>query len=962
MAGNGDNAGKDSILNLLGLAPSTVDNYDTISNRQLSTALQKSAAAKSGSSGGSGRTSGSSSGSGTKSGYSTSQLLQIANEFAGMEETNPLYNYYQQVLTEEGMLDDGAGTSAGKALGGGLAKFAAGWGINSVGAADLAKSMGSDYAKDTVAGQIADWVRGLAGDSAFAKKYPAVANAVSGGIDNAMQAFVETYADKAIDATLLGDAEAAQTLFNKDTFLTALESGLSGGASGALGGAVGTGLAKMNGGDASWAGQVDYYDKLDNAEKALNEIIRQNQRAQEPMMADQEAAETDVPVTPEAGLPSQSPSGDSSPEGRAENVEVESLPLISGEVALQSNDGEGRTAQANAGNRSSNPAVRQFAQAADAEKLTGKTILLFSPGDGNAANRAAFEEAYGVQLPDTTSGTRRMLREIAAQQVVENAGERVESPLSHAVRDSSPEGRALGRLAQSEQNAGSSMEQKRVGLAAEGSGSGTANLSPAQSADGGAAGSSPNRGAENRGILTENDAENAPMRETYGLAEPMSAGAKQREVKQQLERWGVPGDESNAKISQEISRKMPNDVPPEAYAAAANTLYRLGQMEDVTSFADALRLAGSETATALNVNTVLASETGRNALETAYVYGKDTVVRNAGYGGRMTEKSTSGRGETLYWGTMRSDSDVGSQIIALNARATGTDAILKNVLQNEAGRPDSRVRAYLDSATGRIFFGDSANDVFGTVLHEDYHWYNTLDSEGAQAVQQHALEYLARMDGYESVDELIRSKVDDYAAQGLTYEQAAEELVADAWRGIFSTEEDFKRWVEFQRGQAEKNADKAGTVKKVMTRVKEMLSGIISRAKEVLAIDPENRAAMKAKRLAEAERKILQDEYFAHAEKAMDNLRAAKAGDSKNAAALKTEDAAEKQDVRYARPDRVHEDRRGRHEQGAGPCGNHRGRDLGQRDLPEYRTLAAVPGIPRIDLHREQERTGKGRA
>ena len=167
-------------------------------------------------------------------------------------------------------------------------------------------------------------------------------------------------------------------------------------------------------------------------------------------------------------------------------------------------------------------------------------------------------------------------------------------------------------------------------------------------------------------------------------------------------------------------------------------------------------------------------------------------------------------------------------------------------------------------------------------------------------MQQHALEYLARMDGYESVDELIRSKVDDYAAQGLTYEQAAEELVADAWSGIFSTEADFKRWVEFQRGQAEKNAGEAGTVKKVMTRIREMLSGILNRAKEVLAIDPENRAALKAKRLAEAERKILQDEYFAHAETAMDNLRAAKAGDSKNAAALKTEDAAEKLDVRYA--------------------------------------------------------------
>ncbi len=137
------------------------------------------------------------------------------------------------------------GESAGKALGGGLAKFGAGWAINSVGAADLAKTMGSDYAKDTLAGQIADWVQGLAGSSELAKRYPAVAAAISGGIDNSMQAFAETYADMAIDAAL-GDSEAAKNLFSKDTFLTALESGLSGGASGALGGAVGSGLHGMS--------------------------------------------------------------------------------------------------------------------------------------------------------------------------------------------------------------------------------------------------------------------------------------------------------------------------------------------------------------------------------------------------------------------------------------------------------------------------------------------------------------------------------------------------------------------------------------------------------------------------------------------------------------------------------------------------------------------------------------------
>ena len=125
------------------------------------------------------------------------------------------------------------------------AKFGAGWAINSVGAADLAKTMGSDYAKDTLAGQIADWVQGLAGSSELAQRYPAVAAAISGGIDNSMQAFAETYADMAIDAAL-GDSEAAKNLFTKDTFLTALESGLSGGASGALGGAVGTGLHSMS--------------------------------------------------------------------------------------------------------------------------------------------------------------------------------------------------------------------------------------------------------------------------------------------------------------------------------------------------------------------------------------------------------------------------------------------------------------------------------------------------------------------------------------------------------------------------------------------------------------------------------------------------------------------------------------------------------------------------------------------
>lgn len=173
------------------------------------------------------------------------------------------------------------GESPEKALVKSGLKFGAGWAINSVGVADLAKTMGSDYAKDTLAGKLADAVRGLVGSAELTQKYPAIANAISGGADNAMQAFVETYADKAID-TVMGDQEAAKTLFNKDTFLTALESGLSGGASGALGGAVGTGLSRMNAGDSSLRGNVERYAAQDEYEQALKDYQRREELAREP--------------------------------------------------------------------------------------------------------------------------------------------------------------------------------------------------------------------------------------------------------------------------------------------------------------------------------------------------------------------------------------------------------------------------------------------------------------------------------------------------------------------------------------------------------------------------------------------------------------------------------------------------------------------------------------------------------
>ena len=737
------------------------------------------------------------------------------------------------------------GESAGKALGGGLAKFGAGWAINSVGAADLAKTMGSDYAKDTMAGQIADWVQGLAGSSELAQRYPAVAAAISGGIDNSMQAFAETYADMAIDAAL-GDSEAAKNLFSKDTFLTALESGLSGGASGALGGAVGSGLHSMS---EALDREAERYDRTDRMKRAAAQQKEWEARAAEPSQPTSPAAtenisgqEENLSPFPSADAARERNSTESMQRADAPQAQTEGVNSSVNEAAAQSE----------------NPAVRQFAEVAASDSLTGRTIGLFTPNAENRENRAAFEQAYGVTLPDTAGATRRMLREIAAQQ------------------------KAKSEAVPVVQSAELPSEAASVPQTVQDAPAETADVVPEMAA--------PDNVREAAAAATEAAGyENAPLRETLGLRPEAPKTQREAEVQRALEGWRVTD-----KAAETISKNMPDRVDADRYAAAASPLYRLGR-SGADTFEQALELAGSMSGTAADINYILSTDAGRTALEIAYTQGKGERMLYAEkmteLGGALGSESTSGRGEVYAKGTMRQESDPASQIISLNAAATGTDAVLRDVLQN-----DRSVRAYVDTETARIFFGDGAQDIFGTVLHEDYHWYNALDAEGARTLQEHALEYLAKSSGYESLDEMIRAKLRDYSAQSLTYEQAAEELVADAWRGIFDSEESFKRWVTFQRGQAEKNAGKSGAIHKVMEQVRQMLDGLISRAKEVLTINPDNRAALKAKRLAEAEKRTLQDEYFAHAEKAMDNLRAAK----ENAAALKTESAAEGRGVRYS--------------------------------------------------------------
>ena len=826
------------------------------------------------------------------------------------------------------------GESAGKTLAGGLAKFGAGWAINSVGAADLARTMGSDYAKDTLAGKLADVVRSVADNGVLAQQYPTVANAVSGGIDNAMQAFVETYADKAIDAAL-GDEQAAQELFNRDTFLTALESGLTGGASGALGGAVGTQLGKMRaaletegqtgqrngpspsaqGADSSPEGRV-LGGELPQS-PAGDSSLREGALGTAAQKAEQTAVNDDPAVHTPAQNASIEEYKQSVGPGLAEYVDrVRAGEDLEPYTVTETSD-----------------RMRDAMQQLTGLDKVGKVTMM----DANAVKHITNRHAGGDGSAD---GTMKNSADVARAAYVLNhfdnaylatrkadgyyTGNRKKAPIvifekkidgSHIVVEAVCDTKKSRNFIVSEYLSSVGVPEKEIAKALQPSMDAVADprdtsgtLSAVTSADttvSQRAGDVNGKSVENTGETVETpavshsldssrgggafaqQAEPAALRETAGL-EVRSEGAQKSSVQRELLRWKV-----SEGAAQTLSRNMPTGIADESrYAAAASSLYRLGQMEDVTTFDKAMELAKGMNGLAVNTDYVLAQPGGEAALKIAWLQGKGEAeagaVQTGTPGGALSAKSVSGSGRVLYKGTMRTADEVATKLIELNARATDTDAVLKAVLEG-----DERVKAYVDTAAGQIFFADSAGDVFGTVLHEDWHWYNALDTEGAKAVQQHVLEYLAKSEGFENIDELIRNKLSDYAQQGLTYGEAAEEMVADAWRGIFDSEESFKRWVEFQRGQAEKNAGRAGTIRKVMNAVKDLLSDIVSRAKEVLAKHPENRAALKAQRLAEAEKRALQDEYFAHAEKAMDNLRAAK----ENAAALKSEGAA--QGVRF---------------------------------------------------------------
>lgn len=912
------------------------------------------------------------------------------------------------------------GESAGKALGGGLAKFGAGWAINSVGAADLAKTMGSDYAKDTLAGQIADWVQGLAGSSELAQRYPAVAAAISGGIDNSMQAFAETYADMAIDAAL-GDSEAAKNLFSKDTFLTALESGLSGGASGALGGAVGSGLHSMSEAldratEPSQAAAPAAAENISGREGNLSPLPSAD-AAQERSSPDRGAflKGNSTESVQRAAEPSQSASPTAPPEGRATGVsgssELDAGSAVGREMTGLATEASGIVNETAVND---DPAVHTAAQKAGIEEYknsvdpglaeyvdrvrAGEKLEPYVVAETGDRMRSAMMELTGLEkvgdrtLMDSNAvqhitnrhaggdssadGTMRESADVARAAYVLNnfdnaylAKERAKgykdsrskrAPIvvfekkidgSHIVVEAVCDTKKNYNYIVSEYLSKNGVDKKEMvkalrspvnavaspGVHVRNVVAGSPTVTEAQQAPMDAA-SDPRHTSETfsahssataEELQSSMDAASDPRDTPETLADlpsaktniaPEGGAVNGRSYAEEtltadesaLDSSGWASGEQKAAAAQlaragrvstqgvqTIVDNMPGGIGAGVYTQAAKALYRMG-VNEVGSFAEALKLTGPEGSMGGAVRQVLAlGKQGENALKLAYLQGKgEAEVYNAHKAGELGSGKGAVRPDagTVYRGdkAVSGDKSADEAFLKLTAQSTGT--AIHRMMQGL----ENNAKGYIKAAAGEMFFaGDAGSE---TVMHETFHALNQWSAETGQAVMDKLLNYLVQRNGAESTEKLIQSYLNKYAEAGqqLTYNQALEEITADAMETVFGTEESFRDFVRQQAAEARMNAEAKGTIDKVMGKIQSFLESVLKDVKRFLKAEPTNAAAKAAKSLTEEQLRDLRALYFEHqmtaGEKYREAIHEAKQG-SKNAAASETKDAAVKYSI-----------------------------------------------------------------
>lgn len=791
------------------------------------------------------------------------------------------------------------GTSAGQAVGVGLAKFGAGWAINSVGVADMARSMGVDYARDTVAGKLADLVRSSKLVSGLGNSQLA-ANTISGGVDNAVQAFVETYADKIIDATLGGDQQTADELLQSDTFWQALQSGLTGGASGALGGAVGTGLGAMSrtldaraGMETAAPVQVDTESRAADAAAAQRAL---EARAMEPGEAARQQAD-------QAAAMQQTGNTDAAET----TARKDAAPAV----------------------RSENPAVQQLAAAMEADALTGKTINLFTPNAANEANRAAFAEEYGMELPATASETRKARRTLAQQQTAGQAVQQAaEAPDTN-----------VGNKAARAENPAADPGQSAVEKAGETVESGQG-YSVSMSND-----TMTVRFADGTEAVRTVDPENPRTmlfdpEQLHRQAQAESRAEVQQEAPAQQQSPAEYADvelradpaaletdswtrgeqvqtaqelaqhyRMSTQAVQTVVNNMPAGIGAEIYAPAAASLYRLGVNGEGASFAEALQMTGKGSALSGRVQQVLAlGNAGRTALALAYTQGKGEAehykeMKAAELGKQPGKAALRDDAGTYYKadGSVSKGARADDALIELSAKASGV--AVQRVVQGLA----NNAKGLIQSAAGKVFYSSEADAA--TVMHETLHELNRWDNAGGQELIDTFEHYLVQQNGMDSVQELVQSYLDRYerAGQQLTYNQAMEEITADAMRSIFGTEEDFRNYVRQQAAEARMNAQVQKRSNRVMQKIETLLQKVLTDIKTLLGAEPDNAAAKAAQTLTETQLKDLRQIYFNHQADAGANYRAAleaNGGMEKAAAA----DAAAAEDVRYSIDERFEDE------------------------------------------------------
>ena len=825
---------------------------------------------------------------------------------------------------------DEAGESPEKAILKATAKFGAGWAINSVGVADLAKTMGSDYAKDTVAGTIADWVRRQVGNQAFREAYPAVANAISGGADNAMQAFVETYADKAIDA-VMGDQEAAKTLFNKDTFLTALEAGLSGGASGALGGAVGTGLSRMNAGDSSLRGNVERYAAQDEYEQALKEHQRREELAREP--GDGIAEQTVVNDDPAVHTAAQNASIEeyknsvdpkmaeyvdkvrageklepyvvtrTSDRMRSAMMELTGLDKVGDYTLLDNNGVQHITNRHAGGDGSADATMKNSADVARAAYVLNNfdnAYLGTRKAEGYFDSRSKrapiviFEKKIDGShiiveaVTDTKRGKNYIISEYLSSVGVDpkEIAKTLRPPMDAAESDPRHTSETLNEeisaisasMPQSPMDAVADPRDTSKTLAEDYDA--TASIAPGE---GSVNGNRVKNGVETVESTAETAADgNTPHPSAAQTASPQGEAfssyadvenrvdaaqlntadwnrGEQRAAARQL----VNRAQMTTKAAQAVVDAMPQGVGAAVYAQAANSLYRMGVTQDVKSFEQAVNLTGGMNSLGGAVRQVLAlGKTGENALRIAYTYGQGEAEA---YNARKTSEIGSGQGAvnpdagTYFKGrNVSKGTNAMDAFIELGAKSSGT-AIHRAVegLQNNA-------RGFIKAAAGEMYLSGEAGSE--TVMHETFHMLNEWSPETGQAVMDRLLTYLVQQNGMESTEKLVESYLGRYEDSGvkMTWNQALEEITADAMETVFGTADGFRNFVRQQAAEAKMNAKARGMIGKVMDKIDSLLHTVLADVNRFLKNEPTNAAAKAARSLTEQQLKDLQNLYFEH--------------------------------------------------------------------------------------------------